>query len=80
MSECVIHDFARAPPSGGFSETASTPVTFEEIFFVASWEEHLRQHRERLTAADIDFEDQAKALSTTTPETEHLFSTETGEH
>jgi predicted MFS family arabinose efflux permease len=48
---------------------------FEEIFFVASWEEHLRQHRERLTGADRTFEDEAKALSTSVPVTRHLFST-----
>jgi MFS family permease len=49
---------------------------FEEIFFVASWDEHLRQHRERLTATDLSFEDEAKALSTSTSQTRHLFSTE----
>ncbi len=36
---------------------------FEEIFVVASWDEHLRQHRERMTATDLAYEDQAKALS-----------------
>jgi MFS family permease len=49
---------------------------FEEIFVVASWDEHLRQHRERLTPVDRDFEDAAKALSTTPPQTQHLLSTE----
>jgi len=45
---------------------------FEEIFFVASWDEHLRQHRERLTPADRDYEDAAKALSVPPPRTWHL--------
>jgi len=45
---------------------------FEEIFVVASWDEHLRQHRERMTATDLAYEDQVKALSDTTPQTWHL--------
>jgi MFS family permease len=60
----------------GLFRNGEQPGDFEEIFFVTSWEEHLRQHRERLTGADIEFEDTAKALSTTTPQTRHLFSTE----
>jgi len=48
------------------------PGVFEEIFFVDSWDEHLRQHRERLTPADRDYEDAAKALSATPPRTWHL--------
>lgn len=52
---------------------------FEEIFVVASWEEHLRQHRERMTATDLAYEDQAKALSDTIPETSHLLPTDLGE-
>lgn len=46
--------------------------SFEEIFVVASWDEHLRQHRERLTATDRAYEDAAKALSETPPRTWHL--------
>lgn len=64
----------------GIYRNGEHPGQFEEIFFVASWEEHLRQHRERLTATDVSFEDEAKALSTTTPETQHLFSTDFGDH
>jgi MFS family permease len=60
----------------GLFRNGEQPGDFEEIFFVNSWEEHLRQHRERLTGADIEFEDKAKALSTTTPQTRHLLSTE----
>jgi hypothetical protein len=60
----------------GLFRNGEQPSDFEEIFFVASWEEHLRQHRERLTGADIEFEDTAKALSSTTPQTRHLISTE----
>jgi MFS family permease len=60
----------------GLFRNGEQPGDFEEIFFVNSWEEHLRQHRERLTGADIEFEDKAKSLSSTTPQTRHLFSTE----
>lgn len=48
---------------------------FEEIFVIPSWEEHLRQHRERLTATDLAYEDQAKAFSATIPQTWHLLPT-----
>jgi hypothetical protein len=51
------------------------PREFEEIFVVASWEEHLRQHRERMTATDLAYEDQAKGLSETVPQTWHLLPT-----
>jgi MFS family permease/quinol monooxygenase YgiN len=60
----------------GLYRNGEQPGDFEEIFFVASWEEHLRQHRERLTPADRDFEDAAKALSLTPPQTHHLLSTD----
>jgi MFS family permease len=59
----------------GLFRNGEEPGEFEEIFFVASWDEHLRQHRERLTGADRDFEEVAKSLSTSPPRTRHLFST-----
>ena len=40
---------------------------------VPSWEEHLRQHRERLTSADRRYEAQADALSER-PQTAHLIA------
>lgn len=36
----------------GLFRDGQNPGRFEEIFVVASWEEHRRQHRERLTATD----------------------------
>jgi hypothetical protein len=59
----------------GLYRNGEQPDVFEEIFFVASWDEHLRQHRERLTPADRDYEDEAKALSSTPPQTWHLLPT-----
>ncbi len=52
---------------------------FEEIFVVPSWDEHLRQHRERMTATDLAYEDQAKALSDTSPQMWHLLPTDLDE-
>lgn len=56
----------------GLFRNGERPGTFEEIFVVASWDEHLRQHRERLTATDRTFEEAAKMLSETPPQTWHL--------
>ena len=56
----------------GLFRNGERPGEFEEIFVVASWDEHLRQHRERLTATDLAYEDQAKAISETAPRTWHL--------
>jgi hypothetical protein len=58
----------------GVFRNGEVPGVFEEIFVVASLEEHLRQHRERMTATDISFEERAKALSDTPPHTWHLLS------
>jgi hypothetical protein len=56
----------------GLFRVGEQPTVFEEIFVVASWVEHLRQHRERLTATDRAYEEEAKALSETPPQTLHL--------
>jgi hypothetical protein len=40
---------------------------------VRSWAEHLRQHGERLTGADQEFEERAIALAEGPPEVQHLF-------
>ena len=64
----------------GLFRNGEEPGHFEEVFFVASWDEHLRQHRERLTAADRDFEDVAKSLSTTPPLTRHLLPMQIEDH
>jgi hypothetical protein len=56
----------------GLFRNGEQPSTFEEIFVVASWDEHLRQHRERLTATDRAIEEEAKMLSETLPQTWHL--------
>jgi hypothetical protein len=63
----------------GLFRNGEQPGDFEAIFVVSSWDEHLRQHRERLTATDIAYEEQAKALSDTAPQTCHLLPTDLDE-
>jgi MFS family permease len=48
------------------------PNRFVELFSVPSWEEHLRQHAGRLTAADRAIEEAALAFSDPPPRAEHL--------
>ncbi len=50
--------------------------TFVETFVVASWEEHLRQHRDRLTGADRDLDARAGGLSDPPSQTRHLIAVE----
>jgi MFS family permease len=49
------------------------PSQFVELFEVASWEEHLRQHGGRLTESDAAFEAQAEALASNASVTRHYF-------
>jgi hypothetical protein len=58
----------------GLFRDGETPHRFVELFTVPSWEEHLRQHHDRLTGTDRDYEEQAKALSDPPPEVSHLIS------
>ncbi len=48
------------------------PDRFLEIFSVPSWEEHLRQHAGRLTAADRAIEETTHAYSDPPPWADHL--------
>jgi len=49
------------------------PDRFVEMFTVASWEEHLRQHDGRLTGSDQEVEEAALAFSDPPARSEHLF-------
>jgi hypothetical protein len=44
------------------------------LFVVPSWDEHLRQHTDRLTGADQQYEEAAKALSDPPVKTAHLIA------
>jgi quinol monooxygenase YgiN len=52
---------------------AAVPGRFIETFLVPSWDEHLRQHRERPTAADQDIFKAAASFAKGRPEVAHLF-------
>jgi quinol monooxygenase YgiN len=52
---------------------AADPSRFVEAYHVPSWDEHLRQHRDRLTGADQDLEEQAVGLADGPPQVAHLF-------
>jgi MFS family permease len=47
---------------------------FVEMFTMPSWEEHLRQHRYRVTGRDATFDTQARELSDPPSHTSHLIS------
>jgi hypothetical protein len=58
----------------GLFRNGETPHQFVELFVVPSWEEHLRQHAERLTGADREVQERATALSDPPPQTSHLIA------
>jgi MFS family permease len=57
-------------------QDGQNPRVFIELFSVPSWEEHLRQHRDRQTGTDLQYRDAAAALSDPQPETDHYLATE----
>jgi MFS family permease len=48
--------------------------SFVEMYVVPSWDEHLRQHRYRITGTDHEFEAKADALSDPPPDVSHLIA------
>jgi hypothetical protein len=58
----------------GLYRDGETAHRFVECFVVPSWEEHLRQHSDRLTGADRQYEEQADALSDPPLQTAHLLA------
>ena len=54
--------------------------TFVELFVVASWEEHLRQHHERLTGTDRAYQQRATALCEGEPVVAHLIDVDVPPH
>src|SRR2546423_165912 len=69
----VRADDAGERPVGG-DEIRRAPRLFIELFSVPSWEEHLRQHRERQTGTDLQYHDDAAALSDPPPQTGHYLA------
>ena len=58
----------------GLYQDGQNPRSFIELFSVPSWEEHLRQHRERQTGTDLQYHDAAAALSDPPPQTDHYLA------
>ena len=58
----------------GLYQDGQNPRLFIELFSVPSWEEHLRQHRERQTGTDLQYHDDAAALSDPPPQTDHYLA------
>jgi MFS family permease len=58
----------------GLFQDAADPERFVEAYLVATWEEHMRQHTERVTRADRASEERARELLAdgTEPRVEHL--------
>ena len=57
----------------GLYQDGEDPRRFVEVYLVPSWQEHLRQHSDRLTGADQEIEAAAVALADGPPEVAHLF-------
>ena len=60
----------------GLFRDGETPHEFVELFVVPSWDEHVRQHTDRLTGTDTQYLDHARALSDPAPRTSHLIAAE----
>jgi predicted MFS family arabinose efflux permease len=60
----------------GLFRDGETPHRFVELYVVSSWEEHLRQHADRLTATDQQYDREVQALSQTPEVTSHLIAVE----
>ncbi|HUZ37623.1 MAG TPA: MFS transporter [Streptosporangiaceae bacterium] len=60
-------------------QDGQNPRLFIELFGVPSWEEHLRQHRERQTGTDLQYHDDAAALSDPRPQTDHYLAADVRE-
>jgi len=60
----------------GLFRDAEAPQQFTEFFVVDSWDEHLRQHRERLTIAEREIEARVQAFSVSDPIAKHYLEAE----
>jgi hypothetical protein len=58
----------------GLFQDGADPERFVEVYVVATWEEHLRQHQERVTHTDRLFEERALELTAeaSEPRVQHL--------
>ena len=57
----------------GLYRDGETANRFVETYTVLSWDEHLRQHHDRLTGTDLAIEREARALADSSVDVSHLF-------
>jgi len=60
----------------GMFRAGEVPGRLVELYVVATWDEHLRQHRGRLTGADEDLDRRVSAISLEPPRVVHLIPAE----
>ncbi|WP_308036592.1 MFS transporter [Actinoplanes sp. DH11] len=60
----------------GLFRDGTDPDLFVEVYLVATWDEHLRQHEGRLTGADEQAEERAIGLAEGPPTVTHLLAAE----
>ena len=60
----------------GLFRDGEIPHQFVELYVVSSWDEHLRQHADRLTGTDQQYEEEAEAFSDRPTDTSHLIAVE----
>ncbi|WP_173162636.1 MFS transporter [Phytohabitans suffuscus] len=61
----------------GLFRVGEEPHRFVEVFQLATWDEHLRQHGTRFTSADQESERRAKGMSEEEPRAWHLLPADT---
>jgi Transmembrane secretion effector len=64
----------------GLFRDGEAPHKFVELYVVSSWEEHMRQHADRLTGADQRYEEEAQGFSERPTDTSHLIAVELPEY
>jgi MFS family permease len=59
----------------GLFQDGADPERFVEAYLLPTWEEHLRQHQERVTRSDQEYERRSRALvrEGTHPQVRHMF-------
>jgi MFS family permease len=64
----------------GLFRVGEEPQQFVEVYQLATWDEHLRQHDNRFTGADKASEDRATQIADEGPEAQHLVPADTSTH
>jgi MFS family permease len=76
MSRVRLSRLRTGATQWGLFRDGEAPRKFVELYVVPSWDEHLRQHEDRLTATDQQYEEAATAFSDLPEQTSHLIAVE----